>query len=283
MAETAPSRGLDRRWIFLSIGLVVLIFLRLPVKLKYAPNEKTRGVYDAVETLEPGTIVYISADYGPSTRAELLPMHEAIVYHALKRDLRIVSGALWPDGPPLIDLVFGKIKAELAEEGVQKEYGADFVNLGYKAGGDVTIVKIGSSIPETFPVDYNDTPLASLPLMQEVKNFDQIGLLVDISAGSPGVREWLQQAQKRFQIRLVAGVTAVMAPDLYAYFQSKQIEGFLGGLAGAAEYEYLLGRLEGRAMTGMNVQSVAHFVILGFILFGNVLYYRQWRRSRLER
>lgn len=274
------KKGFDRRWIFLAVGLVVVVFLKIPFAVKYMPNEKTRGVYEAVEGLEPGSIIYLAVDYGPSSQAELLPMHEALVYHMLKRNLRIISGSVWETGPPMIDKVFASITNALKEEGISKEYGVDYVNLGYKSGSDVAIAKIGTSIPETYPRDYKGVPVNKLQIMEGVINFDQIGLLCNISAGAPGARQWLQQVQTRYKVRMIVGVTAVMAPDLYSFFQSKQVEGFLGGLVGAAEYEYLLKR-PGFGMAGMNVQSLTHYLILVFILIGNVLYIRE--RMKLKR
>lgn len=275
------NKGLDRRWIFLSVGLVVLVLLKIPFASKYAPNEKSRGVYEAVESLEPGSIVYLSIDYGPSSQAELLPMHEALVYHMLKRNLRIISGSVWETGPPMIDKVYKSVDNILRKEGISKEYGVDYVNLGYKSGMDVAIARIGTSIPETYPRDYLGKPVNDYAIMKGVTNFNQIGLLCNISSGSPGARQWLQQVQTRYKVRMVAGVTAVMAPDLYSFFQSKQVEGFLGGLVGAAEYEYLLNR-PGFGMAGMNVQSITHYLILLFILIGNVLYIRERMKKKRE-
>jgi len=261
----------DRRWIFLSIGLVVLIFLRVPLKLKYKLSPQTLGFYKAVESLPAGSVFFLSVDYGPGSEAELRPMHEALVYQLMKRNVKIISIAVFDTGPPLADMVFKKVTADLAREGIHKEYGKDYVNLGYKTGMDVAMAKIGASIVETYPTDNFGTPVEKLPMMKDVKNIKQVAMLCSLSAGSPGVREWLQQVQSRYKVRMVTGVTAVMTPDLYSFMQTGQIEGFLGGLVGAAEYENLLGR-PGSGMAGMGVQSIAHMLIVGFIFIGNVLY-----------
>ena len=71
---------------------------------------------------------------------------------------------------------------------------------------------------------------------------------------------------------MIAGVTAIMTPDLYPFHQSGQVEGFLGGLVGAADYEYLT-ESPGEAMAGMNVQSLGHLFILGLVLLGNIVYF----------
>ena len=68
-----------------------------------------------------------------------------------------------------------------------------------------------------------------------------------------------------------AGVTAVSAPRFYSYLDAKQLVGLLGGLRGAAVYESLVGE-KGKGLSGMDAQSIAHLVIIFFILLSNVLY-----------
>ena len=69
-----------------------------------------------------------------------------------------------------------------------------------------------------------------------------------------------------------------MAPDLYPFLQSGQMKGLLGGLAGAAEYEALVGA-PGLGTTGMQPQSVTHLIIILFILVGNTVYFITRRRG----
>jgi hypothetical protein len=272
----------DRRWIFLAMALVVLVFLKLPVRLPIRPSAESRGFFESVESVPPGSVIYLAVDYGPSTEAEIYPMHVGIVYQALRRGLKIVAGSVWDTAPPMTERAFEEAAALLEKEGIHKEYGLDFVNLGYKAGYDVAIAKVGSSIPETYPVDYRGNSVAALPAMQGIENFSQIALLCNFSSGTPGARQWLQQVQTRYRVKMIAGVTAVMAPDLYSFFHSGQISGFLGGLVGAAEYESQLDH-PGPAMAGMTVQSLAHLLIILLIGIGNFLYFRQrWRKRSTE-
>jgi hypothetical protein len=108
--------------------------------------------------------------------------------------------------------------------------------------------------------------------MREADNFDNTRLLVNISAGYPGTKEWVQQAQGRYHIQLVSGSTAVQAPEIYPYLQSGQVKGLLGGMAGAAEYEKATQTL-GPATKGMDAQSSAHLFIMFLILLGNAIYF----------
>ncbi len=70
-----------------------------------------------------------------------------------------------------------------------------------------------------------------------------------------------------------------MAPNYYNYLQSGQIFGLIGGLRGAAEYEELVNH-PGKAVRGMFVQSIAHLLIVAFIILGNVTYIIERRRGR---
>ena len=53
-----------------------------------------------------------------------------------------------------------------------------------------------------------------------------------------------------------------------------------GGLAGAAEYETLVD-YPGDATKGMSAQSLAHFIIVVFVILGNAAYFAS-RRSQAE-
>jgi hypothetical protein len=270
-------RNIDRRIIFTLIFVAVAWPLIQPMRLPIDVSPPVRTLYDAVEAIPPGSIVMLGGDYSPDTMPELQPMVDTFLRHAFKRDLRVVIACLWPASPPLIERTLTPLAAEF-----NKEYGVDYVNLGYMAGGIVTLLGMGASIPNTFPTDYGGTPVRQIPLMQEVKNFDDIAFVMEVSAGTPGTREWVQQVQSRYRVALGSGTTAVGAPNFYPYVQSGQLTGLLGGLKGAAEYETLI-EYPGDATKGMDAQSIVHALIVVFILLGNAVYLVQLRaRKRME-
>lgn len=274
MARAFDIRRIDRRVIFTLIFVAVAWPLIAPMRLPIDVSPPVRGLYEAVEALPPGSIVMLGADYSPDTMPELQPMVEAFIRHAFSKDLRVVIACLWPASPPLVQ----RVTTPLAEE-FGKEYGIDYVNLGYMAGGIVTLLGMGASIPNTFPTDYDGTPVSDIPLMQDVENFSDIALVMEVSAGTPGTREWVQQVQSRFRVALASGTTAVGAPNFYPYVQSGQLVGLLGGLKGAAEYETLIDA-PADATKGMDAQSIVHVLIVLFILVGNVVYFLDRRAER---
>jgi hypothetical protein len=112
--------------------------------------------------------------------------------------------------------------------------------------------------------------------MRRVRDYSSFPLIVSISAGYPGTKEWVQQVQARFHVPLISGCTAVSAPEYYPYLQSGQLQGLLGGMAGAAEYEKARNE-KGTATKGMDAQSMAHVFVALMIVLGNVV---QWTRRR---
>lgn len=260
-------RRLDRRWIFLAVALLVILPLLFSFHIApVVPSNRARGFYDAIERLPEGSVVLLSGDYDPGTAAENYPMHLAAARHLMSRNIKIVGLALYPGGPPLTDQVLN-----IAAEEYGKHEGVDYVNLGYKAGNELVMSQMGSSIPRTFPVDRRGIPVGQIPIMHGIQNYANFPLLVSISAGYPGTKEWVQQVVSRYHLQMVAGVTAVSAPEYYPYLQAGQLQGLLGGMAGGAEYEVLV-KKPALATRGMDAQSLAHIFIAFMIILGNLAF-----------
>jgi len=262
---------LDRRWIFLAIGLLVMLPLVRPLRLPLFTTPPAESFYRAIESLPDGSDVLMSCDYDPSAMPEVVPMTKSALRQLFRKKCKVVVTCLWNGGPGLVDNVVRSVAAERA-----KQDGEDFVNLGFKEGREAVMVVMGQGIANAFPRDYQGKETRSLPIMRQVRDYSSFPLLVSISAGYPGTKEWVQQVQARFHIPMVAGVTAVSAPEYYPYLQSGQLLGLLGGMAGAAEYEKSRGE-KGKATSGMDAQSMAHVFVALCILAGNWV---QWTRKR---
>ena len=264
---------LDRRWIFLIMAVLVLFPLLFPLALPLSVSPPVQGFYDAIAKVPNGSTVLMSCDYDPGAKPELVPMTRTALRQLWDKDCKIVVTVLWDGGPGLVD---NELRAVAGEYKGRKTYGVDYVNLGYKEGREDVMVLMGQGIANAFPKDYRGNDTRSLPLMRGVRDYSSFPLLVSISAGYPGTKEWVQQVQSRFHLPMVSGCTAVSAPEYYPYLQSGQLLGLLGGMAGAAEYEKARGE-KGAATRGMDAQSMAHVFVAIMILLGNVV---QWTRPK---
>ena len=273
--------SLDRRWVYLVIGVVVVVTAIWSFAVPLYVTPEARSVYDFVDGLVPGEVLMIGVDYAPEVMAELHPMAYAITRQCFARDAKLLLCCLHQNGPGMVEQVI----AQVAEE-YGKVNGVDYVYLGYKPYPGITILAMGQNFRIPFPEDYYGTPLDSLPMMRNMTNFDNVKAIINISGGS-GTEYWINYANGRYNAKLAIGVTGVMTADYYPFLQSGQIFGLIGGMKGAAEYEYLaekggyISREKGQlwASKSMPIQTTTHIVIILFIIIGNVGYFMSKRKT----
>jgi hypothetical protein len=257
----------DRRIIYTLIFISVIVPTLWPLQLPTAVTPETQSFFNAVDSLPSGSRILFPFDCWPSTLAETEPMAVAALRHCFRKDLRVVGlSNVGMGGPSVLERVLLQVGGEFG-----KEYGTDYVNLGYKANYQAVLLGMGSKIEDIFPTDHHGTRLAELPLMREVPNYDSLKFTVIISDNAM-VDYWVSLVNARYGMPMVAAVTAVMAPKQLSYVQAHQLQGLLGGMKGAAEYERLIGAID-KANRGMDSQSLIHLLIIGFIVLGNVGYF----------
>jgi hypothetical protein len=273
---------IDRRIIYLLVAAGALYPIIWPIGLPVIPTKPVKSLYNAVEKMGPENAVMVSFDYGPSSEPELNPMAEAILRHLFLRKIKVVVLALFPLG--------GNEEAKSELNKVIREYdlqyGVDYVNLGYKEGGQAVMKRMAISIADVFPADTEGRPTAGMPILAQAKNYSDISLLISLATGIIG-EWWANLVNPQFGVPVSVGCTAVSAPKYYAYLRAGQMMSLLGGLKGASEYEKLVKdgypsvrqiyerpeEKKASATTGMDVQSIVHVIIIAFIIFGNVIFF----------
>jgi len=120
---------IDRRIIFLVIGVCTLLPLLYPVGLPIKISNEVRGVYDHIESLPEGSVFLLSLDFDPASKPELQPQAISLLRHAFKKNLRVVALTLWVSGTGLADQIITQVAREM-----EKESGKDYVFLGWSPG-----------------------------------------------------------------------------------------------------------------------------------------------------
>ena len=288
---------IDRRIIFLLIGLSVLIplikpnWLELPIKI----DNNTQIVYDSISDLQEGDKVLLSFEYGASTKPEVHPMAVALLKHLFAKGIKVYIVSLWPEGPIMAKLAMDEI---IASDLFNIEDGKDYIMFDYKVGGSIVIKNISDDFRGIYKQDYNKISIEQLQIMEGVYSVEDFDFVFDFSAGVPGIAEWEQYECDPKNVPLSSGCTSIMVTDAIPYVESGQLKGILAGMPGAAEYEkmfydYLTNELtnnneyinenasitKGKAFSRMSAQSVAHLVMVIFILLGNLSYYYERKRG----
>ena len=267
--------SIDRRWIFLIIAAVVIVPLIFPVGLPIRPTDTTKNVYDSIEKLPSGSKVLLSVEYSPSTRPENHPMTISILRHLFKNNHKVFITCLWPDGQFMAQDAINQV----AKQEFNKTYGVDYVFLGFRPGNEAVVKGIVSNLRKLYTVDVYQKKIDEIPLMNGINNFKDFDFLFSSSAGFPGTIEWVQYASDPTGIPMASGVTSIQVNEVMPYVQAGQMVGVLAGMPGAAEYEALIDQ-KGSATSGMDAQSVAHLVIVLFIILGNLSFFIERNRSK---
>jgi len=280
----------DRRWIFLAMGLAIVLPLLFPIGLPIKVGSMAQATYNTVEEVKAGDVVFVSLDLDPASTPELEPFYKAVILQLKRKGARLVFATTWYQAPPLVERwIRDAVERPLAPAGTEGYSGApdraykknvDYVLLGFREGKQATIANMGADLRKTFDYEANDgTPLDQIPMMNGIKQLKDFKLLVLVSAGFPGAKEYVQFVQNRYKLRMVAACTAVSTTDLTPYYQAGQLLGLIGGLAAAAEYESLVGK-HGSASAGADVLNITHGVVILAIVFGNLIYFIGRRRAR---
>ena len=285
---------LDRRWVFLAMGIAVLIPVLKQLPSFQIPSLLVKDAYNEIEKLPPGSKLLLAFDYDPGSAPELQPMATALAWHAAKKGHKIYFIALWPLG---VNMIQDTVSQVISKDFPDYTEGRDYVNLGFRTGNEGVIKVIVTNLQGLFNVDVRGKSLHDIPMTKGIASLQDMDLIVSVSAGYPGTKEWVQYAGTPYNIDVIGGCTGVQAPLLYPYYPS-QMKGLLGAIKSAAEYEFLLGEqypeyLYGpeyspdrpdqfkkrteftQGMVRMGPQLIAHCLILALIIFGNVILWLQ--------
>ncbi len=285
---------LDRRWIFLAMAISVagpIIYIGITGKtLPETATPAARAVFDEIEELPPGSHVLLSFDYDPASGGELTPMATSLVRQCAARGHKMVFIALWPLGSTLVDETIRKV--------IYADYpalveGRDYVNLGFQAGSEAVMKVMLTDFVKAFPKTSAGMASVNVPVLSGVTRVSDFPLLIAISAGYPGAKEWVQYviSSSGGKIKMVAGCTGVQTPQLYPYYP-QQLNGILGAIKGAAEYESLVNSTLAKdgvptppkyleAQRRMGPQLGAHLLMVVLIILGNLVFFAQ-RRERAK-
>lgn len=308
MKFTDYIQKIDRRYIFIVLAIAVIVPLLFPLGLPTFTTPPVRNLYKHIDEAagRDDKAVFMDFAQSPSTLPELYPMDLAVLRHCFLRDIKVFTISYYPQGAAIMQMALSEVK-----EGLDVKPNIDYCNFGFRnfALRVPITLGMGDNIAEAVETNSAGRRLENLPIMKNIKNYDNIQVCMEISGAAPGII-YINYARARYGVDVAIGVTAVSAADNYPYLQTGQLVGLLGGLKGAAEYEELVETFAvngipysekkaqnlswrqqqfelsevpykfKRARIGMDAQAVAHVLIIVFIIIGNIGYFIEKRQEK---
>jgi hypothetical protein len=240
-----------------------------PIGLPIPVSQHTRTLYDFVETLNPGDTVYIGFDYGATNLAEIQPAAVALSWHCFSRDVRIIGAGTTTESGNMMNRVMDIVLKDFPD----KEYGVDWVNIGYKGGTNAFFEAMGVSfINAAAGTDFQGNRIEDMPILKNIKNYKDVKLAASMGSLGEGLSTYVKLIGVPHSIPVTGACFAVSIPESMPLVVSGQLTGMIAGMKGAAEYEQLLQK-PGSASVGMDAQSLTHVLIILFVIIGNVRYF----------
>jgi len=206
----------------------------------------------------------VSIDYSPGAGLDADVSPRVVIDHLVQRGIKWVGISFdTTDGP----MMCNRIIAGFEEKGY--EYGKDFVNLGYVAGGENAIRQFALDCT-IVTQDIRGNATSSLPVMQGIKTIKDFAFVLQFSMSTP--EAWIRQVVDPMGVKFALGTVTVSVPSVVPYYNSGQLKGLMGGLSSGAQYEHLLNQ-PGRGLAMMDAQSMSHLLIIIFIVLGNIGYF----------
>jgi hypothetical protein len=237
---------IDRRIIYAVMFIVVIVPLIWSLNLKtYRTNPTERilkrmekNYSDAKKQGNRPKPVIISASYSGSSKPELQPMTRSIIRHCFLRGIPVITFSFETEGAKIVEDLADELAIEYGAV-----YGQDYVNFGWKTPPLPVLLQLGTSAREALKEDARGNKYEDIPMLQNVKTYDDIDLVFDISA-SASWGSWVIYAKSRYNQDVAVGLTGVMVPAAYPYLETGQLVGIISALKGAAEYEDFVAGLE---------------------------------------
>lgn len=253
-------QNIDRRILYFCLLGIIVVGLLVPIPLPLAIGPQARGAFESIENAPTDKVAIVSTNWSASTQGENKPQTTVVLEHMMRRKIPIAFVSFEPSSTELAQ--------ELMEDISKKhgyEYGKDWINLGFRADIQGTLKAMMIDIHETFKKDSRqEKALAEFPIMRKLKNLRDAGVIAEISP-SGTYKYWVGLVVGSVEAPFIYGPTSVMAPELYTYLDSGQMDGMMFGIKGAAEYEQLLG-IKGfttKAITPVSLALVMLFILIG--------------------
>lgn len=261
--------NVDRRIIYGLMIFVIALALLKPIGLAIVPSQQTIDAYNAIDKIPNGSIVWLGMEFSSGGIPELMPAIQAIIRQGFAKDLKFVTAGMWQQAGDMAEMGFSIVEKEFPD----KKYGTDWVNIGYKPGGEVFLQTLLTNADEASKgIDHRQNKLSTLPLMSQFKTLKDAVAVVIFCTGNPGEPDYIKHVTGPHNIPLIESCVSVSVPGSMPFLQSGQLTALIAGMKGAAEYEVLV-KHPGPATAGMDAQSFSHGLILIFMVLGNIGYF----------
>ncbi len=265
MSILSKLADIDRRVFYWILFVALMVPYLNPIGLPINIAENTQELYDGItgDSVDEGDVWIINFGYGVSAWSECHPAVTVCTKALFREGAKLIFVGIHYD----VELTYKKLH-ETVPDFADKEYGEDYVFLGYFTGGESGVAQMASSIKSVFPEDHFGTPYDEIPMLQDVEDVHDIAGVLSSDTGDYG-GHFMTQWQAAYGTKLAEIGIAMNASTDLPRWQAGNFFGLSVGSRGGAELEKLIGEL-GDATITMDSINVSHLLVVFAIILANI-------------
>jgi hypothetical protein len=258
--------AIDRRVFYWILFIALMVPFLNPIGFPIKINENTRDLYEGVtgDSVAEGDVWIINFGYGVSAWSECHPGVTVCTKALFRENAKIIF-----IGPHVdVELTYNKLLDTAKDDFANKVYGEDYVFLGYITGGESAIAQLASDMRSVYPTDHFGDNLDSIPMMQNVNQWQDVSGVLSSDTGDWG-DYFLRQWQEAHGTPLAQIGIAMLGSTGIPRWLAGNFFGISVGSRGGAELEMLIGE-PGEATVAMDSISVSHLLIVIAVILANI-------------
>jgi len=257
----------DRRWVYLTLFIVVTIPLLRPIGMPISVSPDTKQYYDVISSVKEGDHVLFTLNTEFSGYNEIQSGVIASMRVFIEHGCKICVAVGHPEATGIPELIFNQLKKELVENGY--EYGRDYVILGYVMPNEASVAAMAQNFHGAITQDWLGRPIDDT-FLAEINTWEDWDLIADFTTGLA-----TSYLMNHFALRgtpMTVNCIGVMIASQKPYVDTGVYKAILQSMRGGAELEYLTGH-PGPGLTAMDAFTFGHYMLILFIIAGNIGYY----------
>jgi hypothetical protein len=266
----------DRRYVYLVLFLVVTIPLLRPIGMAVSVSPDTQQYYDVLNTVKAGDKVFFTLNTEYSGFNEIHSGIVASLRVLVEHKAKICFAEGHVEATIIPDIIIKEVKSEMDANDYQ--YGRDYVILGYVMPNEPAVASMASDFHAIVTQDFLGRSIQGT-FLDDVHTWQDWDLIDDFSTGLSTT-----YLQNHFALRgttMIVNCIGVSVPSEKPYLNSGLIKGLLQSMKGGAELEYLIGP-PGVGLTSMDAFTFGHYMLIVFIIIGNIGYLGYVRKTQTE-
>ena len=263
----------DRRIVYLALFLVVVIPLLNPIGIPISVSPSTREYYEAIQTVDEGDKIFFTLSTEFSGYNEIQSGLIATMRVFIESKAKICVAVGHPEATGIPELVFKYLEHELEVNGYV--YGEDYIILGYIMPNEASVAALSQDFQGTVTQDWLGRPIEGT-FLDDIETWEDWDLISDFTTGLSTT-----YLLNHFALRgtpMVVNCIGVMIPSQMNYVDTGVYLALLQSMRGGAELEYLTGH-PGPGLTAMDAFTFGHYMLIVFIIVGNVGYFMYTRKK----